>query len=330
MTDPAKVLFRNASPTTALTRTLAAAMAGSADLGEAMATARRIGKPSGTAWYDAWSKTADQARQTAEKTRASGERAERSSWLPAGQRVLPPGLPISCARTSTAAASKTPTVPTSTRSDRRRADGPPCRGRPHPLRLHNGQPGYLFAPDGAGEAEADCHLSVRVRHRPRKPGWATSSAAVERGYNALVFEGPGQGEALYTQRLFLRPDFEHVLTPVLDWLLTRPEVQPDALVLIGRSSSRLPRPPGRLFRPPPSRLGLRPGATGHGRPHPRRRWRESSPLPLVKAQMRMSADRAEFFGARMAAHGLDTLRSTSPSCASSPCSRTRRRSPAPP
>ena len=29
--------------------------------------------------------------------------------------------------------------------------------------------------------------------------------------------------------------------------------------------------------------------------------------PVVKAQMRMSAGRAEFFGARMAAHGLDTI-----------------------
>ena len=29
--------------------------------------------------------------------------------------------------------------------------------------------------------------------------------------------------------------------------------------------------------------------------------------PVVNAQMRMSADRAEFFGARMAAHGLDRI-----------------------
>ena len=86
MTDPAKVLLRNASYDGQLTRTLAAAMAGSADLGEAMATARRIGKPSGTAWYDAWSKTADQARQTAEKTRASGERAgARRGYLRASE-----------------------------------------------------------------------------------------------------------------------------------------------------------------------------------------------------------------------------------------------------
>jgi pimeloyl-ACP methyl ester carboxylesterase len=29
--------------------------------------------------------------------------------------------------------------------------------------------------------------------------------------------------------------------------------------------------------------------------------------PVVRAQMRVSADRAEFFGARMAAHGLDSI-----------------------
>ena len=41
MADPAKVLFRNASYDGQLMRTLAAVLAGSADLGEALATARR-------------------------------------------------------------------------------------------------------------------------------------------------------------------------------------------------------------------------------------------------------------------------------------------------
>ena len=86
MADPAKVLFRNASYDGQLVRTLAAALVGSADLGEAMATARRIGKPSGTAWYEAWSRTADQARQTAEKARASGERVSaRHGFLRASE-----------------------------------------------------------------------------------------------------------------------------------------------------------------------------------------------------------------------------------------------------
>ena len=43
-----------------------------------------------------------------------------------------------------------------------------------------------------------------------------------RGYNAFVFEGPGQGVALYEQGLVFRPDFEHVLTPTIDWLIQRP------------------------------------------------------------------------------------------------------------
>ena len=86
MADPAKVLFRNASYDGQLTRTLAAAMAGSADLGEALATARRIGKPNANAWYEAWSRTADQTRQSAEKARASGERVNaRHGFLRASE-----------------------------------------------------------------------------------------------------------------------------------------------------------------------------------------------------------------------------------------------------
>ena len=94
--------------------------------------------------------------------------------------------------------------------------------------------GYLFTPDDAGEARPTVIFPCGY-DSTAEAGWANVPAAVERGYNALVFEGPGQGDSLYTQRLFLRPDFEHVLNPVLDWLVTRPEAHPDALVLIGRS-----------------------------------------------------------------------------------------------
>jgi hypothetical protein len=45
-------------------------------------------------------------------------------------------------------------------------------------------------------------------------------AALRRGYNVLVFDGPGQGAALYRQHLFFRFDWEKVITQVVDWLLT--------------------------------------------------------------------------------------------------------------
>ena len=53
--------------------------------------------------------------------------------------------------------------------------------------------------------------------------------------NCLVLEGPGQGGVLYTRRIPLRPDSEAVITPVIDWLLAQDGVDPDAVILFGRS-----------------------------------------------------------------------------------------------
>jgi acetyl esterase/lipase len=51
----------------------------------------------------------------------------------------------------------------------------------------------------------------------------------------LSFDGPGQGGALLQQGLVLRPDWENVITPVVDHLVARPDVDPDRIALIGLS-----------------------------------------------------------------------------------------------
>ncbi|WP_133128691.1 alpha/beta hydrolase [Legionella nagasakiensis] len=58
-------------------------------------------------------------------------------------------------------------------------------------------------------------------------------AALQHGYNILIFDGPGQGHTLRQQRLYMRHDFEHVTTQVLDWLEANHDQIP--YVLIGRS-----------------------------------------------------------------------------------------------
>lgn len=58
---------------------------------------------------------------------------------------------------------------------------------------------------------------------------------LKRGYNVLAFEGPGQGRALREQQLVFRPDWDKVITPVVDFALQRNEVDPKKLVLLGRS-----------------------------------------------------------------------------------------------
>jgi len=60
-------------------------------------------------------------------------------------------------------------------------------------------------------------------------------AGLRRGYHCLVFDGPGQGAARIEQGLPLRPDWEAVIRPVVDWLLKRPEVDGRRIGLIGLS-----------------------------------------------------------------------------------------------
>jgi pimeloyl-ACP methyl ester carboxylesterase len=61
------------------------------------------------------------------------------------------------------------------------------------------------------------------------------AAALKRGYHVLAFDGPDQGRALLQQGLTLRPDWGTVVTPVLDYALSRSEVDPDRVALIGLS-----------------------------------------------------------------------------------------------
>src|SRR3712207_6143485 len=61
------------------------------------------------------------------------------------------------------------------------------------------------------------------------------AAALRRGYNLLLYDGPGQGRPLIKQGLVMRPDWENVVRPVVDYALTRPEVDAEKLVIMGIS-----------------------------------------------------------------------------------------------
>ena len=65
--------------------------------------------------------------------------------------------------------------------------------------------------------------------------FAGAAAAVEHGYNCLTFDGPGQGRVIRQQHLPFRPDWEAVVTPVVDYAVSRSEVDPERLTLMGMS-----------------------------------------------------------------------------------------------
>jgi hypothetical protein len=95
-------------------------------------------------------------------------------------------------------------------------------------------PGYFF-PSPVARGEAPLLILHQGRDAwPEETMWAVEGA-VERGYHCLLFHGPGQGMALREQGLTFRPDWEKVITPVVDFALELPGVEPEAIVLMGLS-----------------------------------------------------------------------------------------------
>ena len=62
-----------------------------------------------------------------------------------------------------------------------------------------------------------------------------AAAIAQRGYHCLYFDGPGQGELLIEQSLPMRPDWEAVIRPVVDFALTLPNVEASKIALMGLS-----------------------------------------------------------------------------------------------
>lgn len=54
-----------------------------------------------------------------------------------------------------------------------------------------------------------------------------AAGALARGWTVVTVDGPGQNAALVRRQIPFRPDWEAVLTPLLDAVLARPDVDPD-------------------------------------------------------------------------------------------------------
>lgn len=96
-------------------------------------------------------------------------------------------------------------------------------------------PGYLFLVDDSGTSRPTVIYNSGYDSTLEEAYFAVGAAALSRGYNVLAFYGPGQGAALRVQALVFRPDWEKVVSPVVDFALTRPEIHPEAIALFGYS-----------------------------------------------------------------------------------------------
>lgn len=80
-------------------------------------------------------------------------------------------------------------------------------------------PGYLVRPADGRLTARSTLIMANGSDGPISTLWATgASAALERGYSVLLFDGPGQQSMLFERAIPFRHDWEAVITPVVDFL----------------------------------------------------------------------------------------------------------------
>ena len=96
-------------------------------------------------------------------------------------------------------------------------------------------PGYFYKVDDSGKPRPTLIFTGGFDSSIEEMYYFAAAGAVTRGYNCLTFDGPGQGLPVREQNLRFRYDWEKVVSPVVDYALTRSDVDGDNLALLGMS-----------------------------------------------------------------------------------------------
>ena len=96
-------------------------------------------------------------------------------------------------------------------------------------------PGYFYKVDNSGIPRPTLLFIGGFDSSLEELFYFGGAAAVLHGYNCLTLDGPGQGAPMREQKIPFRYDYEAVVTPALDYALTRPDVDGDHVALLGMS-----------------------------------------------------------------------------------------------
>ncbi|GAA1864831.1 alpha/beta hydrolase family protein [Asanoa iriomotensis] len=215
-------------------RTMGHTPYGGADIGECLATLARVQGTDLSSWYDEWTLTANRLQALAESEESAGrlETARLAYWRAsnyfrtAGTMLL--GTPLD--RRAVEANLR--------QTDAFRRGGALMPAPPQAVEIpftDTTLPGYLFRTGGDARDRPLLICVGGYDSTAEELYFFNGAAALARGYDVLAFDGPGQGSALLQRGLVMRPDWENVLTPVVDWVLDQSGVDINRIALIGLS-----------------------------------------------------------------------------------------------
>jgi dienelactone hydrolase len=204
------------------------------DVGETLATIERIPEGDTEAWVTEWTTTAERLVQQADESLAGGHTVSARTKLLRASTYFDHASAMS-------PGTQDPSRYTSLWERHRRCWDRAVEIFECPVEqvqipyAGTTLEGYLFRPDDVPTPRPTVILN-NGSDGPVISQWSMGGrAAIARGFNAITFDGPGEGAALHRQHLYFRADWEQVVTPVVDFLLTRPEVDPAKIALQGIS-----------------------------------------------------------------------------------------------
>jgi dienelactone hydrolase len=213
---------------------LGATYHGAADVGEVLTTVDRIHNGKHQSWVDEWTATADRLAEQAGKAAAEGHDTSASrQWLRAS-------MYYSMASYSADGAGDPELFAALWEKHQQAWDQFVDLTDVHIERIRipyedTTLPGYFFRSGPEGEARRT-FIFNNGSDGPEPCAWIQGVAdALERGWNAVSFAGPGENAALVRQGLAFRPDWENVITPLIDHIVERDDVDADRIALLGAS-----------------------------------------------------------------------------------------------
>jgi len=208
-----------------------------ADVGEVLSTTERIHNGNAQSWVDQWTATADRMATQAQANASAGHnRSAAAQYLRASNYYS--------VATYSADGTGDPTLFAALWEKHRAA-------WERFVDLHDfgtvaveqieipyeatTLPGYLFRAGTSNEPSRTLIL-VNGSDGSIVDAWGSGIAgALDRDWNVVAFDGPGQNAALARQGIPFRPDWENVITPVVDYLAARPDVDAARLAVQGVS-----------------------------------------------------------------------------------------------
>lgn len=254
-----RVVFHDSNYDFELRRAMGYAISGGADLNECLMVAWQITEGDADSWWTAWHQMADMVKSWGEASLAKGHRVSgRQSFLRASNYFR-------AAEFFLHGNPKDPRIMQSWRLSRNmfRRAAELMEQQVKVLRIpyqNTTLPGYFLRPDHSNQPRKTLILMTGFDGTGEELYFNTAFFALKRGYNVLIFEGPGQGGALREQGLYFRPDWENVVKPIVDFALARKDVDPRRIALMGESMGGYLAPRAAAFEHRLAAIIANPGA----------------------------------------------------------------------